>query len=537
MVLTLATFALFTALVALISYLKTKGDDVTTKDGYFLAGRGLTGVIICGSLMMTNISAEQLVGQNGQSYIGNMGVMAWEHCASVSMIIFALVMMPKYLKSNITTIPELVETRYGKSVGRLVALIFIAAYVITMLPLILYAGSSVLEQLFDISGLFHLSRFAAIAVCCVSIGIIGSIYAIFGGLRAVAVSDTINGVGLVIGCMIIVPILSFAALGNGHITQGIQTFFSAGEKLNAIGSYNALAPEIPWPMLLTGMIINGVAYWATNQSIIQRTFGAQNLKEAQKGALWTGILKVFAPIFTVVPGIIAFLMYGSGIEVQDLAYPRLILDIMPTWMLGFFAAVMFGAILSSFNSVLNSVSTIFTLDIYEPMFGKNADDERLVQVSKRFGTVVAVISICISPFIMFAGQGVQAFLNECWGFYGSPLLIMVIFAFAKKIKVPAKACWIMTAVHIVLYGAGLKFIAGTYCHYMYILTSCFIIDCLIMLAFAKFAPKAELAAIRELPNDPQVDMTPWKYAKTFGWLIMILLIAIYVIFSPLVLAK
>lgn len=535
--LTIITFVLFTALVALISYVKTKGDDVATKDGYFLAGRGLPGIVICGSLMMTNISAEQLVGQNGQGYIGNMGVMGWELCASISMVIFALALMPRYLNANITTIPELLKTRYGNSVGRLVSIIFILAYVITMLPLILFAGSSVLEQLFDVSGLLGTSRFASLAICCVAIGIIGSIYAIFGGLRAVAVSDTINGVGLLIGCALIVPILAFISLGDGNFLSGVQIFASAGEeKLNAIAPANALAPDIPWPLLFTGMVINGVAYWATNQSIIQRTFGAKSLEEAQKGALWTGCLKVFAPLFTVVPGIIAFLKYGAGIEPQDLAYPTLILDILPGWMIGFFAAVMFGAILSSFNSVLNSVSTIFTLDFYQPIFNPDADDAKLVSVSKRFGTVVAIISIAISPFIMFAAQGVQAFLNECWGFYGSPLLVMVIYAFTKK-KIPAKACWIMSITHVVLYGIGMATIAGVYCHYLYVLTTCFVIDMIIMYVFSLFTKDEALSGATELVQNPAVDMTPWKYAKPFAILVVVLMVGMYVIFSPLGLGR
>ncbi len=529
----LVTFVGFTLLVALISYLKTKGDDTSTKEGYFLAGRGLPGIVICGSLMMTNISAEQLVGQNGQSYVSTMGVMGWELFAGASLVIFALFMLPKFLSRNITTIPEFLEERFGSSIRRLVAIIFMAAYIITMLPLILYAGSVVLEQLFDVSGMLGISRFAAIAICCVSIGIIGSIYAIFGGLRAVAVSDTINGVGLMIGCAVIVPLLAFTALGDGSFMEGVRMFAHAGEKLNAMAPANALAPRIPWPLLFTGLVINGLSYWATNQSIIQRTFAAKNLAEAQKGSLWTGFLKCFSPLFTVVPGIIAFLMFGSNLESQDLAYPQLILTVMPKWMLGFFAAVMFGAILSSFNSVLNSASTIFTLDFYRPMFKPNASDAQLVHAGKVFGTVVAIISIVISPFIMYAGQGIQAFLNECWGYYGTPLLIMVIFALTKM-PVPAKACWIMSGVHVVLYGIGLNTLSPDHCHYLYVTTAVFIIDTLIMLAFGKFAPAKKQVTVA---YNPQVDMTPWKHCKTFAACVIAAMVILYLVFSPLVLGK
>ena len=234
----------------------------------------------------------------------------------------------------------------------------------------------------------------------------------------------------------------------------------------------------------------------------------------------------------MVPGIIAFLMFGAGMESQDLAYPRLLLTILPKPLLGFFAAVMFGAILSSFNSVLNSASTIFALDLYATV-KPEASDEQLVSAGKKFGTVIAVISIAISPFIMYFGQGVQAFLNECWGYYGTPLLVMVLFALGK-LPIPAKACWTMSAVHVVLYGIGLNLLSPHICHYLYVTTAVFIVDCLIMFAFAKLAPSKQLV---EAPNDPQVDMTPWKHSKTFGACVIIAMVLLYMVFSPLVLGK
>ena len=522
----LATFVGFTLLVALISYLKTKGDDTSTKDGYFLAGRGLPGIVICGSLMMTNISAEQLVGQNGQSYVSTMGVMGWELFASASLIIFALFMLPKFLSRNITTIPEFLEDRFGSSIRRLVAIIFMAAYIITMLPLILYAGSVVLEQLFDVSGMLGISRFAAIAICCVSIGIIGSIYAIFGGLRAVAVSDTINGIGLMVGCAVIVPLLAFAALGGGSLAEGIRLFAHAGEKLNAMAPANALAPRIPWPLLLTGMFINGLSYWATNQSIIQRTFAAKNLAEAQKGSLWTGLLKCVSPLFTVVPGIIAFLMFGSNLESQDLAYPQLILTVMPKWMLGFFAAVMFGAILSSFNSVLNSSMTLFTLDILPVISKKKRTDAQLITIAKRFGIVLWLASIVIAPFLLYLPAGISTFLNQMWGYYGVPVLAIVVMGILAP-RMPSFAPKLAIVVHIVCYGLMMNLLPF---HFLYFEVGAFVIDIILMAVLTKAAPRKEAYV---LPDLEVVDMTPWKYRMPVIAVTFVLLIAIYVVFSPL----
>ncbi|MGN1013977.1 MAG: solute:sodium symporter family transporter [Butyricicoccus sp.] len=523
----IATFVAFTALVALISYLKTRGEDTTTTEGYFLAGRGLPAIVICGSLLMTNISAEQLVGQNGQSYVATIGVFGWEIIAAFALVLCARIFLPKFIGSGITTIPQFYEMRYGIAVRRLAAIGFMAYYVVAMLPLVLYAGSVVLEQLFGISEMLGCSRFVAIAICCVTIGVIGSIYAIFGGLRAVAVSDTINGVGLMLGCGLLVPILAFSYLGDGSFFQGIHTFFQASEKLNAVAPADAHAPWIPWPMFFTGLIVNDTQYWATNQSIIQRAFGAKNMAEAQKGVLWTAVLKCFTPIFTVVPGIIAFLIFGGALESQDLAYPQLLLLVIPKPLLGFFAAVMFGAILSSFNSVLNSASTIFAMDIYS-WIKPEADDVTVVKASKKFGTVVAIISIAISPFIMFFGQGIQAFLNESMGYILTPLFVMAIFGVTKA-RVPEKACFIMTAVHFVLYAIGLNTLTPEPLHSLYILFFCFLVDILIMLIAVKVTPSGEVPNL----DNPSVDMTPWKYAKVASILVVVLILALYAFFSPL----
>ncbi len=523
----LIAFVAFTALVALISYVKTKGEDTTTKEGYFLAGRGLPGIVICGSLLMTNISAEQLVGQNGQSYTATIGVFGWELIAGFALVLFALVFLPHFMGNGITTIPQFMGARFGTSIRHLAAVGFMLYYVVAMLPLVLYAGSVVLEQLFDISGMFGISRFAAIAICCVTIGVVGSIYAIFGGLRAVAVSDTINGVGLMIGCGLVVPLLSFAYLGHGSFLQGVSTFLHASEKLNAISPVDAQAPWIPWPMIVTGLVVNDTQYWATNQSIIQRAFGAKNMAEAQKGTLWTAVLKCFTPIFTVVPGIIAFLLFGNTLDTQDLAYPQLLLLVIPKPILGFFAAVMFGAILSSFNSVLNSASTIFAMDIYT-WAKPEAKDTTVVKASKTFGTIVAIIAIAISPFIMFFGQGIQAFLNESMGYILTPLFVMAIYGITK-VRVPAKGCWTMLAVHFVLYAVGLNTLTPAPLHSLYVLFFCFIVDMIIMYVFAKVSPSPKVAS----NYNPQVDMTPWKYAKLASAIVVILIMGLYTLFSPL----
>lgn len=536
-----ATFLAFTILVAVISWWKTRDEDLSTKEGYFLAGRGLPGIVIAGSLMMTNLSAEQLVGTNGQSFAGNMSPMAFEVTSSFALVMLAFLFLPRFLKGGITTIPEFFEQRFDTTTKRLFSVLFLIAYIFTMLPVILYSGAVVLEQIFDVSGLFHLSRFAAIAIVCLATGVVGAIYAIFGGLKAVAVSDTVNGIGLLIGG-IMVPVLGIIALGaldGGGFLTGIEHFITATpEKLNAWSPANALPPEVPWPLLLTGMLVNNLFYWATNQSIIQRSLAGRNLAESQKGAIWAGFFKILDASILVIPGIIAFQLFADKMSTQvgasaDASYPMLILAVVPKPLLGFLAAVMFGAILSSFNSVLNSSITIFTLDLYQPIVEPKADAKRLVHVGKVFGTIIAVASIIIAPFIMYFGTGIMNFINECWGFFSMPLLVTVLFGLFNKYS-PSIAPKIVIPVHMVLYGLSK---VSPFCqqfHYLYVVFALFLVDVLIYWVCTKVAPRSEAYEITDVHA---VDLTPWKQGKIFAILAVVVTIGAYLLFSPLGIAK
>lgn len=539
---TVCTFVGFTALVAVLSWWKTRGDDLSTKEGYFLAGRGLPGIVIAGSLMMTNLSAEQLVGTNGQSFAGNMSTMAWEATSAFALIMLAFVFLPKLLKGGIATIPEFFEMRYDTFTMRMFSVLFLIAYVITMLPTILYSGAVALAKIFDIEEIFGVSYFAAIAIVCVATGVIGMCYAVFGGLKAVAYSDTINGVGLIIGGFA-VPILGVIALGQldgGGFLAGVEHFISATpEKMNAWSAPSAQPPEVPWPLLFTGMFVNNLFYWATNQSIIQRSLGGKNLAESQKGAVWAGFFKCLDVFVIVIPGIIAYQLLAANGQMDtsvgmaaDQAYPLLVMEVMPKPLMGFFAAVMFGAILSSFNSVLNSASTIFTLNVWQPIWGKTASNDKVVKVGQIFGTVVGVVSIAISPFVMYFGTGIMNFINECWGFFSMPLLTAVLFGLLSK-RAPAIAPKIIVPVHMVLYGLTKVIPVCQEIHYLYWVFALFVLECIIYAVCIKVCPR-EIAW--EMPDANVMDMKPWKNGKIWATVGVAVVVIMYLIFSPLVLA-
>ncbi len=360
----LFSFVLFTALVALITVLKTRGDNLSSNDGYFLGGRSLTAPIIAGSLLLTNLNASSFVGMSANAYTSNMSVMGYEVCSGIVLVLVALFLLPRYLKQGITTIPEFIENRFDRSTKQFVTWLFLISYFVNMLPVTLYSGAIAMEQLFGIEEIFGLSHIAAVWLMVVIIGVIGSIYAISGGLKAVAISDTLNGIALVIGGLSI-PVFAIIYLGHGSFADGFQTLSAShSEKWNAIGSNS---DPVPFSTLFTGLLLVNLYYWGTDQSIIQRGLAAKNLEEGQKGVVWAGFLKILTPFMVIIPGIIAYFIYGDGISVQeaDMIYPQLVAQVLPKWALGFFAAAMMGAILSTFNSVLNSASTLFSLDIYK----------------------------------------------------------------------------------------------------------------------------------------------------------------------------
>lgn len=537
------SFLLFTALVAIISSWKTRGEDLESAEGYFLAGRGLPGVVIAGSLLLTNLSAEQLVGLNGQSWKSNMGPIAWEVGSMFTLLVLAYYFLPRYLKMGAMTIPSLMEVRYGKGTKTMFSAIIVIMYSILNLPVILYSGAVVFERIFGISSMLGVSVFQSVAILCVVIGIIGGCYAIFGGLKAVAVSDTINGIGLIIGGLM-VPFIGFAVLaqqtgGNG-ILDGIRYIVQADPaKMNAVNAWNAPEPEVPWPLIITGMFFNNLYWWCTNQSFVQRSLAAKSLKEGQKGAIFCGFLKCLGPLYLVIPGIIAFYLpsiqdslAAAGKGAIDFAYPALIAEIIPKPIMGFFAAVMFGAILSSFNSVLNSASTMFTLDLYRSAVNPSASDVKCVKVGKIYGTIAGCISIVIAPFVMNA-EGITTFLNSMSQFVSLPVLCTILGVFMFK-HLPAYTPKIITAVHVICYGSFLL-LAPCYpgttnqIHYLYAMAVLFPIELAIMWALDKFRP-AEAYVLQDVGA---VDLTPWKYRHVVSITGLVLAVAIYIVFSPL----
>jgi len=393
--LTVLTFLGFTAFVALYVWFRLRREKFNSSDGYFLGGRSLTGVVIAGSMLLTNISTEHLIGMNGSSYKNGFIVIGWEVTSAIALVVAAMYFVPRYLRLGLTTIPEFLEKRFDGLTRSLVALFLVVSFVVTLLPIVLYTGAINLESIFNVSEVLGVTRAKGLWITVVAIGLIGSLYAIFGGLKAVAFSDTVNGVGLLAGGVLI-PLIALIAIGDGNPLHGLtRVFENAPEKFNVIGAKGSV---MPFGVLFTGLIINQLYFWGMNQTIIQRALGAKSLVEAQKGLLYTGVLKLLVPIIIILPGVIGFYYFGTSMyDQQDLIYPALIKKVLPLGLSGFFAAVVMGAVLSTFNSVLNSAATIFSVDVYKRLIRKDAQEKRLVWIGRSVSSILAVFAILAAP--------------------------------------------------------------------------------------------------------------------------------------------
>jgi SSS family solute:Na+ symporter len=520
----------FMALVGWVSWLKTRG-QAETKDGYFLAGRGLGATFIAGSLLLTNLSAEQLIGLNGSAYGHNLSSMGWEVTAAIATIAMALIFLPKYLAGAFTTLPQFLNDRFDPMVRRMSVVLFMLGYGLVTIPSVLYSGSVAVLLLFDVPGLTGLDYFPALVATVVVIGVIGSIYAIFGGLRAVAVSDTLNGIGLLI-IGIIVPVFGLIALGGGDFFNGLSVLGSEHpEKLNAIGS---ASDPTPFGTLFTGMIFANLFYWCTNQYVIQRTLGAQSLAEGQKGVLYSGFFKILVPFMMMIPGVIAFHLYGPGMGTIDEAYPRLIRDVLPVYLSGFFLAVLLGAVFSSFNSLLNSAATLFSLDIYAPARekarGEKVSDRELVRVAKLASLVIALFSFAVAPLLYFAAEGLWQIIRIFTGFYNIPTIVIVIVGLFTS-RVPALGAKLVIIFHVVAYGL-LRFVFDDVVtlHFIHLYAVLFWIEVGIMLACGWLRPREEAW---QFTRNEKVDMTPWRFAKPLAITLFSMVVATYLLFSPI----
>lgn len=526
----LLTFLLFTGFVAFYATWKLRQDRLDTKDGYFLGGRSLTGIVIAGSLLLTNISTEHLVGMNGSAYRNGAIIVAWEVTSALALVIGALYFAPRYLKMGLTTIPEFLEKRFDGVTRTLVALLLIISFVATLLPIVLYTGALNIEAIFEISDVLNVTQKQGIWITILIVGCIGAVYAIFGGLKMVAYTDTINGFGLLVAGLL-VPILALLSIGDGNPWEGLGLVFEKSpEKFNVVSTEpgvgdGARSSILPFEVLFTGLMINQIYFWTMHQSIIQRVLGAVNLKEAQKGLLFTGLLKILIPLVIVLPGLIGFYYFGDSLyDTPDTVYPLLVKKVLPLWLTGFFVAVMMGAILSTFNSALNSAATVFSLGIFKRYIAKTASDKKVVRIGKWTSATLAVLAIGIAPFVANAPEGLYQLLQQLNGIFFIPIASVVIagFLFPKVSATGAKTGLVFGLFFYVL----MYYVLQVDLHFVHIWGIEFVLNISIMHIASLLWPSERPF---EMKDAGVLDLRPWKYTKPFSLFLVVVTVILYLV--------
>ena len=555
-VLTLGSFVFFTALVAVITWWKSRGGDSGSNDGFFLAGRSLTFPFIAASLLLTNLSTEQLVGLNGQGYTTGLAVMMWEVVGVIAIVLMALFFLPKFLKSGITTVPELLDIRFGSTAQLVCNVIFMLAYMFILLPMILFTGAKGMMGILDLHAATGIASDTKLLWLMVwIIGCIGSVYALFGGLRSIVVSDLLNGIGLLVGGFMItffglwacgaVDLSGAAVAHGGSILGGLRNLAAdIPEHVNSIGAEGGQAPFLE---IFTGILLINVFYWCTNQQIIQRTLAASSLKEGQKGVLLCGLLKLIGPLFLVLPGIMDFFLFkhgeitrsspavvnpDTGLLREANAYGELVRTVLPPWLAGFFAAVMAGAVLSSFNSALNSTCTLFSLGIYKKL-RPQASDLTCVKAGKWFGLVIALAAMTLSPMLDSVGS-IFAYLQNMNSIYFIPILAVVLVGLVSR-RAPQGAALAGLVLGVVVLAAGYFAlphvpgcdIVGAMGEYHFV-GACFLALVDLMLLIRFIAPRQ---TPHEFADAKAVSLEPWKGAWAASAALVLVILGVYAAFA------
>lgn len=429
----ISVFLMFIFIVVGISLYKSRREK--TSEDYFLASRWLPWWLIGFSLIAANISTEQFVGMNG-SAAGAVGlaIASYDWIAAITLVFVAIYFLPKFLRIGIFTLPEYLEHRYNPLARGIMAFYTIIIYVAVTIAAVLYSGGLTLHTIFDID----------LTMAVWAIGFIAALYTTWGGLKAVAWADLFQGSALIIGGLC-VAIFGFVAVG------GVSSFMQHNsDKLHVFlpGDH----PELPWTALLIGLWIPNLYYWGLNQYIAQRTLAARNLKHGQLGIIMAGGIQVFLPLIIVIPGIMAHQLYAGQMSTSDAAFPLLIRHLIPAGLRGFIFAAIAGAVISSLASMLNSASTILTMDLYKRHLNKDASSFVLISFGRIATIVFVVIGCVIAPQLGDPRfRGIFHYIQDFQGYISPGILAAFLFGMIFK-RAPSSAGVAALILGVPVYG-------------------------------------------------------------------------------------
>ncbi|MGL5019136.1 MAG: SLC5 family protein [Luteolibacter sp.] len=495
---------------------KAKGHEEDSSD-FFLAGRGLTWPLIGVSIVAANISTEQMVGMAGQA-AGSTGlaVSCWQLLGSVFIVIISMTLLPKFLRAGIYTMPEYLEYRYNPAARGIMAVLTVVIYAVVMLPAVLYSGGVTLRA---ITGM-ELTKAVWL------IGLIGAGYSTVGGLKAIAWADLVQGLALLAGGMLIF-FLGLNAIG------GWDNFAEFNEsKLHMV--MPADNKDLPWTGVAGGMWIVMIYYCGLNQFIVQRNLAAKSLKHGQLGMIFAGGLWLLVPFAMVMPGLMAQQLYGAQLaEKTDAAFPTMVTQLVPPGVRGFVYAAIAGAVTSTLASLLNSASTIGTMDIYRRMFHNGASQGHLVWLGRGL-TLAFVLSGCaIAPVLdnpKFGG--VFQYIQQFQGYIWPGVVAAFIMPFVLP-KVPGAAGAVALLTGPAAY-ALLQFTTKTetrpWGHDIHFLLQVLIAFLIVATAMTVMTIVAPLTNAKELPVRQEISQRTEPIVKIAGGLVILGVIAFFIIF-------
>jgi SSS family solute:Na+ symporter len=452
---------------------REKKGKVKSAEDYFLAGKSLPWWAIGASLIAANISAEQFIGMSGSGFALGLAIASYEWMAAITLLIVGKYFLPIFIEKGLYTIPEFIEKRFSTELKTILAIFWIALFVFVNLTTVLYLGGLALDTVMGsgdgsilINSIIGLALFAAA-------------YSLWGGLAAVAWTDVVQVVVLIFGGLM----MTYFALVNlgdgGSALEGLKYVYeTVPERFSMILSKEEIITpngkdawfDLPGlAVLIGGMWVANLYYWGFNQYIIQRTLAAKSLEEGQKGIAFAAFLKLLIPIFVVLPGIIVYVMNldasgalavesldqgfigANGSIVNDNAAPWLIKEVIPVGLKGLILAALAAAIVSSLASMVNSTSTIFTMDIYKSIINKKADDKSLVTVGRITGLVALIIAILIAPQLKSLGQVFQ-YIQEYTGVVSPGILAVFLMGLFYKKASNNGAIWgVLLSIPIAMY--------------------------------------------------------------------------------------
>ena len=502
----IAAFVAFVGSVIALSMVKSRKEE--SSEDFFLAGRGLTWYLIGFSIVAANISTEQFVGMSGQG-AGNVGlaVSGFQLLGSVTIVFVAIFFLPRFLRAGVYTIPEYLEYRYNAAARGIMAFFTLVIYVTVTSTAVLYSGALTFHIIFD----------ADLTLAVWLIGFVAALYSTWGGLKAVAWADLIQGSGLLIGG-ILTMILGFIALG------GIGPFLSgSADRLHMV--LPSSHSEIPWTVLVLGLWIPNFYYCGLNQFIVQRTLAAKDLRQGQLGIIFAAALWLIVPFAIVFPGIMAVQLYGHQIASPDQAYPTLIRNLVPAGLRGFILAALAGAVISTLASVLNSASTIFTMDLVHRHWKKDASQQSLIFIGRVMTVLFVLVGCLLAPQIADPRfGGVFKYIQEFQGYISPGILAAFVFGFIVK-KAPPAAGVSALLVCVPVYG----FLQWQFSEIAYLnrMAMTFVLIIILMGLITLWKP---LKAPVVMPVRQDIDMRPAPLVLWLGGAVIAGVVAFFLIF-------